>query len=369
MRTVLRSVAESFPASKPAVLYVPEAEPGFVAATLAGVEGAGFQLNGFALRTDEQQLVSAWSSAPTGAATVRRGIANDELRQAMAGLLAEHAQPAPYAAMHAAAWGQVTQLRQLEQDWSSPQRHPLQTIVDRIEQLLQAAPFEHLSRGSEPETGVYDLDQPVLTLDPLLDRVERCILALLREEEQISVQALDQTVCEQFPDLLTPDRRWVRACLESYAELLPDEGTWRLRKEDDPALRMEDCAEMRELLTALGEQLGFEVEPGERVAWVTADGGQAHRFAIQETSAWGHPRLEPEFGELIFVVPGGRSGLIADRTRRDPRLKAWFESGVRVIKFRHIRRLATETTITAANYMERMAIDPPEHADPQLPLL
>jgi hypothetical protein len=369
IRTVLRSVAERCPASKPAVLYVPEAEPGFVAATLAGVEGAGFQLDGCALRADEQQLVSAWSSAPTGEAAIRKGIENHDLRQAMKGLLAEHAQPAPYAALHAAAWRQVTQLRQLEQDWSSPQRHPLQAIVDRIEQLLQGSPFEHLSRGIEPESGVYDLDQPELALDPLLDRVERSTLTLLRQQEQMLAQDLDQQVCEQFRGLLTPDRRWVRACLESYAELLPEEGLWRLRKEDDPALREQDCTEMRDLLVTLGEQLGFRVELGERVSWFPADGGQVHGFAIQETSAWGQPRLEPGFGELIFVVPGGRSGLIADRIRRDPRLKDWFESGVRVIKFRHVRRLAAETTITVANYKERMAIDPPEHEDPQLPLL
>ena len=313
--------------------------------------------------------MSAWSLTSTGEADIRKGIENSDLRLAIKGLLAEHAQPAPYAAVHAAAWRQVTQSRQLEQDWSSPQRHPLQAIADRIEQLLRGSPFEHVSRGIEPESGVYDLVQPALSLDPLLDRVERCALALLRREEQLSAQDLDQQVCEQFGGLLTPDRRWVRACLESYAELLADEGLWHLRKEDEPALREQDCAEVRELLVRLGEQLGFRVEVGERVSWLSANGSQVHGFVIQETSAWGHPRLAPGVGELIFVVPGGRSGLIADRTRRDPRLKDWFESGVRVIKFRHIRRLAAETTLTAANYEERMAIDPPEHEDPQLPLL
>jgi hypothetical protein len=39
------------------------------------------------------------------------------------------------------------------------------------------------------------------------------------------------------------------------------------------------------------------------------------------------------------------------------------------MKYRHVRRLAAETTLTVENLAERLAIDPPEHQDPQLPLL
>jgi len=69
------------------------------------------------------------------------------------------------------------------------------------------------------------------------------------------------------------------------------------------------------------------------------------------------------------VLPGGRAGLIAEKSRRDPRLRDWLESGVRVIKFRHVRRLATEQALTREQLVSRLAIDPPERQDPQLPLL
>ncbi len=369
IRTVLRSVADCYPQSHPAIVYIPEAEPGFVAATMAGVEGAGFKLSGCALRSDDQQLVGQWVNERGEQHASRRGIENVELRRAMQELLVEHAQPAPYSCLHAAAWTRITELRQLDQDWTAPQRHPMQSLVDQIEQVLQRQPFEHLSRGSEPESGVYDLKQPDVAEDPLLDRVEWCILGQLRDQRQVRGRELDQAVCEQFPGLLTPDRRWVYACLQSYALKIADADIWHLRAEDDPELRKADCVEMQALLVELGRRLGFEVDAGERVIWQTGEAGAGHAFEIRETAGWGHLPQPADQERLTFVVPGGRAGLIAERTRRDPHFKAWLESGLRVIKFRHVRRLAAETTITMANFKERMAIDPPEHEDPQLPLL
>ena len=369
IRTVLRSVSDCYPHSRPVTLYVPEAEPGFVAATMAGGEGAGFKLNGVALRSDEQQLVAEWVNEPPEKKASRRGIESVELRSAMEMLLLEHAQPAPYSALHASAWMRITELRQLDQDWTSPQRHPMQSVVDQIEQVLQKQPFAHVSRGSEPESGVYDLKQPDMAEDPLLDRVERYILGQIRDHRQFQGQELDQAVCKQFPGLLTPDRRWVYACFLSYAEKSPALDVWRLRAEDDPELRKADCAEMRALIVELGARLGFEVDADDRVLWKAGQGGTGHAFEIRETAGLGHPPMNPEQESLTFVIPGGRSGLIAERIRRDPHFRAWLAGGLQVIKFRHIRRLAAETTLTKANFKERMEIDPPEHEDPQLPLL
>jgi len=42
---------------------------------------------------------------------------------------------------------------------------------------------------------------------------------------------------------------------------------------------------------------------------------------------------------------------------------------VQVIKFRHVRRLSSETTLDPSNLEERLALDPPSFQDPQLPLL
>ena len=74
-------------------------------------------------------------------------------------------------------------------------------------------------------------------------------------------------------------------------------------------------------------------------------------------------------GEVIHVLPGGRGPLVAEKARRDPRLRAWLQAGLHLVKFRHVRRLAAETTLTRDNLDERLALDPIHESDPQLPLL
>jgi hypothetical protein len=53
----------------------------------------------------------------------------------------------------------------------------------------------------------------------------------------------------------------------------------------------------------------------------------------------------------------------------DLRLREWLAAGGRLVKFRHIRRLAVEASVDADNFAERLAIDPTQREDPQLPLL
>jgi hypothetical protein len=69
------------------------------------------------------------------------------------------------------------------------------------------------------------------------------------------------------------------------------------------------------------------------------------------------------------VLPGGRSTIVLEKARRDQRIGDWLRSGPKVIKYRHVRRLEAETTLHRDNLEQRLAIDPPDQHDPQLPLL
>jgi hypothetical protein len=368
LRTVFHGLAQSLPLETRAVVYVPEAEPGFVAAALAGVEGAGFSLQGRALRAEEEQFLSAWNLTTRSPAEPDVQERENRMHQVMVATLKERAEPASYGVLHAAVWSDLAGGRRVERDWSNVMRHPLQTLTDQFEQLLKQPPLIHLSRGSEPESGAYAL-QTALDRESLSDRVERAILTRLREDGDVQAVELDQEICRRFPGMLTPSRRWVAACLRSYAEPSPGEDSWNLRQEDQPELRAEDCLEMKRSLEALGRKLGFGVEADQQISWYESTGKRAYHFSVRETSAWGHPELIGDSEERLFVIPGSRSGLIAERARRDPAFRAWLEGGVRVVKFRHVRRLLAETTLTRDNFDQRLAIDPPEHQDPQLPLL
>lgn len=126
--------------------------------------------------------------------------------------------------------------------------------------------------------------------------------------------------------------------------------------------------EIRELLQQLGVRLGFEVRAGEEIAWEDSPRPGFH-FRVQDRASLavvlGGPLAQPH----VVVLPGGRASLIAERARRDPRLRNWLAGGGQIVKFRHIRRLAADASVGPHNFSDRLGIDPPEREDPQLPLL
>jgi hypothetical protein len=130
-----------------------------------------------------------------------------------------------------------------------------------------------------------------------------------------------------------------------------------------------DCGEVIEILGQLGLKLGYMVPSTEPLCWNTLDGSTAYTFRVSEMASWGWEHMDMEESALTMVIPGGRSGLVAEKARRDPRIREWMESPGRVIKFRHVRRLASESNLSLSNLAERIAIDPPERQDPQMPLL
>jgi hypothetical protein len=186
--------------------------------------------------------------------------------------------------------------------------------------------------------------------------------------EAISEVELDRRLCEAFPGISTPDRRLVMACLHSYAQRRGD-GLWILRPEDYEDVRTSDAMEVNDLLRQLGATLGYSVPTEEPLRWNTFDGEAAYTFRVTEMASWGWEHSDPDESPLTMVIPGGRSVLVAEKARRDPRVREWMESPGRVIKFRHVRRLASDASLSTSNLAERIAIDPPERQDPQMPLL
>ncbi len=121
-------------------------------------------------------------------------------------------------------------------------------------------------------------------------------------------------------------------------------------------------------LKEIGEAMGFAVQAAETLFWLDRD-EVVNSFLVMDTASLGSALREDAHLSSTVVLPGGRAALVAFKAGRDPRLKAWLASGAGVIKFRHVRRLREDTTLTPENLPDRLAIDPPEHQDPQLPLL
>ena len=358
--------------------FIPDAEPGFLAAGLAGFDGGGFRLSGRALRVAEGQAILTWEWDGTPGELASSARITAIMKQAATKSLAVRGEPSSYELPHEAAWSELARERLLGRAQGTESRSPLGAIGEEFDKVLaDRTVFEHLGKGAEPESGRYWLVAETDVSLPLADRVEGLALSLLRKEERISVVELDRRLCEALPGLLTPDRRLVLACLRSYALPEPGGAVWRLRAEDQGEARKVDCGEIVDLLAGLGRDLGFAVDGKDPISWRDESAGKEFLFWVDETARLGvamrrqlASKDSPEKRRIeAVVIPGGRAALVAEKARRDPLLQAWLEATPRVIKFRHVRRLAEDTTLDRDNLLERLVLDPPGHEDPQLPLL
>ncbi len=370
LRTVLSKLHNWYAQDQVLLAFVPEAEPGFTAATLASLDGVGFKLAGCAIRGDEGQAFFQWEKSDGDQAEVPGEITPSIMIEAVRSFLKQRGEPAPFPLVHAAVWCHLATNHQLAHLWENEDAHPLSVVGEALEQAItDRRYFQHLGRGAELESGQYWLVNADDAATPLADRVEDLVVDILRSHEGISEAELDQSVCASLPGLLTPDRRLVDACIRSYALQQAEGGLWFLRAEDQPDARQADSEEIGHLLVELGNRLGFSVQQEEAITWLDAQETPVYTFVVMATATIGTSLQTYADRSIAFAMPGGRAALVTEKARRDYRLRALLEEGLRVVKFRHVRRLAGEATLTQANLAERIAIDPPGYHDPQLPLL
>jgi hypothetical protein len=366
LATVLEAVSDHLTPGTRVLTMVPEAEPGFFSAVLSAFDRANFEFLGAALRPDLQRAFMRWIYAPI----TTRERADAAIEPAILEALADLGEPSLYPPLHLEAAGEQAVRRALRTVWMDNQEPPVAWVADRVDKSLSDKNlFMRYGGGVEPETGRYWLVDESMAGQAAIDRLEETVLKLLRQRRGWRWQDLDRQVCVQLTRRLTPERRSVAAVLSSYAWLDEAAGMYQLREEDQTEARQRDLEEMKSLLVEIGKRLGFEVRTGETLQWVSPEGNVERRFVVQETASF-----EPLFnmdgdGPLTLVLPGGRSNLVTYKAKRDERVARLMDEGQHLIKFRHVRRLASETTLTRETLAERLAIDPVAQNDPQLPLL
>lgn len=388
LRASLVGLASVLPAGAPVLGLVPEAEPGFLAAVLAGLDAAGFRLTGRALREEDQQAFLTWEVAPRpaspqaasdqpsvggaepGTRDAEISLWKNRVADAAQETLEQWAQPARYGVLHAASWTDLAGRRWLGPLWRETEDLPISRVADEfVVALNDRRRFVRLDARAELENGVFWLARPAQDRPPWMDRVELAVLQMLRKESVLLQKDVEEAVCQEFPGLLSPDRGLVRSCLFSYAVEEQAAGRWKLRDEDLADPRREDREGVIRLVSEIGGRLGFRTAGPAPLKWLDEAGREAYSFHILETAAFGELLDAPPSQRSVVVIPGGRGVLVAEKARRDPRLESWLREGSRVVKYRHIRRLAEEGTLRRENLAERLALDPPGREDPQLPLL
>lgn len=389
LKSSFEKIKQSLPGEERLIALLPDYEPGFLAATLSSLDEVDFLFSDQAFRLGERQAVLLHRNSKSPELSQESTDVRQIMRMAILGDLRKRGEPASFSFVHASAWSALAAHRALAANWGEAGAPPISKIGSMLQTVLEEeADFIRYRKGTEIESGLFWLKDPRDSEIPLSDRVEELILEILRKEKDVDFFDIDQEVCRRFRGIHTPNRRIVLACLRSYAIQDPESQLWKLRKEDRAEVRETDHREIEVLLLEIGQRLGFAVED-ELIRW---DGfGSAYRFNVLETAALFfevpellHPYshagrssdrdvwasdFQPELDSVVCVIPGGRSALFAEKVKRDPRLSSWIASGGRVIKYRHVRRLADETTLNLENFPARLGLDPPERQDPQMPLL
>jgi hypothetical protein len=229
-----------------------------------------------------------------------------------------------------------------------------------------------LTHFAEPqqsvEAGSWWLESSANARSLLVDRLEIAVVrSLLRQPGQRS-EELDQHLCAIFPGLLTPSPSMQRSILDSYGE--QQDGAWRLAEADRPRKRRADLDEMRTALTTLGNRLGYAVTQNGPLRW-ERESETVFCFYIIASAVIGDILLKETTpaDKSIIVLPGHRAQLVSYKLERDPRLGQAVAVGWRFLKYRYVRRLASNEALSAESFADLLDLDPLTAENLQAPLL
>ncbi len=365
----LAALSEQLADKTPLFGVVAESEAGFNAAALTAANLAGFHLEGQAFRREDEQLQLLWSKGKLKKNTQESDAAENVRRAANQALL-QRGQPAHFLYLQSAAFAELAKLPQL--GLVSDQPGELFTEArSTIEIGLTFRGSFLRFGGSEQslETGLWWLLDAKAARSSLADRIEIATVRTLLRRPGRKFAEIEQALCEIFPGLLTPPRSLLEAALQSYGE--EADGAWRLANTDQPRTRRQDLAEMRNALKALGQRLGYQVADEFSIQWKDKKEKLILSFFVIASAVLGEILLKQDApaAHSLVVLPGRRAPLALYKIEHDPRLQQAVDDGWRFLKFRHVRRLAENKSLTPASFGELLELDPLTLENLQAPLL
>ena len=401
MTSALRSLRAPLRADGRLVLACTDRSPRRGPALLAAASAAGWRLAAQATQTsqDEPAGPTQWrfeltpsSSPPPVAAPNLADRLQRSAQEATQQLIEMRGEPAPPALVQTACavrWSELGLLAELAQQ-AETARQPMSFLLAQMRAALNRdlPPPGLLFAPNDPANpesgGLWTMEQSPAQ-PPLADRLEQFVAQQL-EAGPSAAETLAEAAYAAFPGWQTPDAALLSACMASYGQ--PDSGLLRLRAEDQSQQRRADRAAILRLLVNLGERLGFEIwlaadaaprdqslPPASRqdrmglpdwapanVVW-HSEGEPAFAFAVAAQASL-HPWLAAPPETLAacpryVALPGGRASLLDFKLRRCPPWRtrlAW--TGWEFVKYRHLRDLAGQPTLSLATFRARVGLDP-----------
>ena len=367
------------PLGTPFFGFLPEAEPSFLTAALTAASAAGFDLQSLAMRTEHDPIQLVWRR---GEHLKRESSEANlaEVREAIRGHLVERQEPASYLHVHAMGLLSLVEshsLKQKEQEFDEVLRSTQSLMQSALE---EDARFVHYSTGESVETGFWGLGSnlqdygpgasPSLAAqsdmrDSLADRVEIAIVTFLQKNPHSIFLEVEDDIYPRFPGLLTPSKGMIYSVLASYAER--SAGAWELRPEDVSSARRNGLKTIAATIESIGTHLGYSTRRQDKnILWLEND-QLRYAFHILASALIGRAILETAYPaeRTIFVIPGGRAGLITYKTQRNPALAALLKE-YRLVKYRHLRTLSERPTLTRETFEQQLDSDPLERSKGQI---
>jgi hypothetical protein len=360
LQSALKTLPEHIPLNVPLFGLVAEPEPAFLSAVLSAAAGAGFDLNGLALRTRHDPVQAVWhrrafSRESRGAAPAAPD--PESVRGSMQSLLKERGEPAPYLHLHAAGLAAMAADRALQGGEDAPSE-----LGTPILDGLVGPDFVHHADSTSPEAGLWGLTAWDPQTEPLADRVEVAVVQVLQKRPGCGLRDLEAVINPKFPGLQTPSLGLLQAVLTSYA--FEADGRWTLRPEDSAPTRRADLEAAARSLDRIAAALGYDVRhekgPPRLFLWQEA-GRSIYALYLMASALVGQLLRQADCPaeRCVLVLPGGRAGLLAHKLERDPGLRSALDR-FRVVKFRHLRRLAEMSDLGRERWEKELAGDPIE---------
>jgi hypothetical protein len=395
LHALLSNLAALLPHGTPFWGLIGESEPGYISAALASADLAGFTLESVALQAGSSQAQISWLSGPGPAGQIELLSTIPEVESRMQAIaaqagqqyLAERGEPADYLSLHTAALEAACQIKALS---GATPGEAISAIQNALTKAFTYAQGFARYGGSEHSL---DVGQWWLRRDPhssseafnlpLADRAEMAAVRFLSRSPGCTTLEVKAAVYEELPGLLTPDADLVRAILESYGESvsagesteMPGEEEiglrWRLRASDAPQARSADIKAISAILAEIGKRLGFAVDGDAPQNWRDPSGEVRYAVYISASTVFGKilSQASAPAAQIILALPGGRASLAAFKLSANPDLSRHLSSGWQLVKFRHIRRLAEDESLSAANLDDKLQLDPLTKDQPQMSLL
>ncbi len=347
---------------------LPELVPGFLAAAIVAGEAAGFDLQGLALREEQEMAQVVWKAG--GTAPSLKLSQSEICQDAITRNLTERNEPASYISLFAGCLEYLSAQDALPKNQVQLPTDSLTRIQPAINQVFSEPGFlvRYESTSTNLEIGQWWLATPPEESElALSDRVEIETVHYLQKHPDSSLAQIDDAICTLFPGLLTPPIDLIRAVLDSYAETSSTNSNhWRLRSNESGAARKADLFAVRQLLARLAGRLGYQMQGDVPLIWwggrsITGSLNEIYRFYPIASSIISRYVLKETLivpHRYVLVIPGSRAALLAYKLNRDPRLAEAVAKGWRFLKFRYLRQLAERADLTTALWEELLDGDP-----------